>query len=182
MAAFTRSGSLQRGYRTEDVDDYFANAKVLYQEEDLPQELEAERIRTVAFPLVRGGYRVAEVDQALERLERACWQRERASVVSREGTDAWLERAYTSAATLYLRLGRPRGERFRPPARGRGYSRTEVDDLLDRLARYFDGSAELISDEIVAASFTLKSRSRSYDPAVVDVYLDRAISVLQAVE
>lgn len=182
MAAFGRVGSLRRGYRVEDVDEYFANAKSLYQGEELADELDPEKIRTVAFPLVRGGYRPDDVDQALDRLERACRQRERASIVTSEGTDAWLERAYTSAATLYPRLGRPRGERFRPPTKGRGYSRPEVDDLLDRLAKYFDGSGELISDELLSASFTMKGKSRSYDVNVVDVYLDRAISVLQAVE
>nr|WP_194309244.1 DivIVA domain-containing protein [Flaviflexus huanghaiensis] len=173
---------MRRGYSIEDVDEYFANAKSLYQEAELPPELDPERIRTVAFPLVRGGYRTLDVDQALERLERACRQRERASVVTSKGTEAWLERTYTSASTLYPRLGRPRGERFRPPAKGRGYSRPEVDDLVDRLAKYFDGSVELVSDELLSASFSLRGKSRAYDVNVVDVYLDRAISVLQAVE
>lgn len=182
MAAFTKSGKTRRGYRAEDVDEFFARAKELYQEEELPQELEAEKVRTVAFPLVRNGYSTVEVDQALDRLERACWQRQRTQVVAAEGTDAWLGRAYESAATLYPRLNRPRGERFRPPAKGRGYDRAEVDDLLDRLAKYFDGSEDLRAKEIIGSSFLMRGRSRAYDVGVVDVYLDRAISVLQAVE
>lgn len=182
MASFTRSGSIRRGYRAEDVDEFFDEARTLYQNEELPDELEAEKIRTVSFPLVRNGYSTAEVDQALERLERACWQRERAKVVAAEGTDTWLARAYESAASLYPRLNRPRGERFNPPAKGRGYSRTEVDDLLDRLAKYFDGGHDMVANDILGASFTVTGASRAYDVRVVDVYLDRAISVLQAVE
>lgn len=182
MATFVKSGALRRGYRPEDVDEFFDKARELYQHEELPDELEAERIRTIAFPLVRNGYSTVEVDQALERLERACWQRERVQVVSAEGTDTWLARAYEFASSLYPRLGRPRGERFRPPERGRGYCRTEVDDLLDKLAKYFDGEHDLATSDVLGASFTTRGKSRAYDVRVVDVYLDRAISVLQAVE
>lgn len=182
MAGFTRSGSVRRGYRVEDVDDFFEKARVLYQEEELPDELEAERIRTVAFPLVRNGYSTVDVDRALERLERACWQRERAEVIAAEGSDTWLARAYESASSLYPRLNRPRGERFRAPERGRGYARSEVDDLLDRLAKYFDGGQDLAANDLLNESFTVKGKSRAYDVRVVDVYLDRAIAVLQAVE
>ena len=182
MSTFTRSGALRRGYRVADVDEFFSHARELYQKDKLPDELNAERVRTVAFPLTRNGYSTVEVDQALERLERACWQRKRASVVTTSGTDAWLMEAYESASTLYPRLNRPRGERFRAPVRGRGYSRVEVDDLLDRLAKYFDGGHELVARDILSASFTMKGKSRAYDVNVVDAYLDRALSVLQAVE
>jgi len=88
VASFTRSGPFRRGYRSADVDEFFDNARILYQEDDLPDELDAERVRTLSFPLVRNGYKTGEVDRALERLERACWQRERAQVVAAEGTDA----------------------------------------------------------------------------------------------
>lgn len=182
MTNFTRSGSIRRGYRIEDVDKFFDEARSLYQKEDLPDELAGERIRTVSFPLVRNGYSTVDVDQTLERLERACWKRERVKVVASEGTDAWLARAYESASSLYPRLNRPRGERFSPPPKGRGYSRNEVDDLLDRLAKYFDGGQDLVANDILGASFTVTGASRAYDVRVVDVYLDRAISVLQAVE
>lgn len=182
MATFTTSGTLRRGYDKDAVDTFFSEARELYQQDELPEELEVERIRTVTFPLVFSGYRTDDVDQALERLEQACWQRQRAQVVATSGTKEWLSKAYDSAASLYPRLNRPRGERFRAPEKGKGYQRSEVDDLLDRLAKYFDGQAELTATDVASATFTLKGKGGSYDMSVVDVYLDRASSVLQAVE
>lgn len=182
MATFAKTGVWRRGYDIDAVDTFFDKAKKLYQEEELSVELEVEKIRTVAFKLVRNGYDTSEVDHALDRLEQACWQRQRAQVVSGVGSQEWLTRAYESASSLYPRLNRPRGERFRAPNKGQGYKRSEVDDLLDRLALYFDGKGDMSAGEVTNSSFTMTRKSNGYDVAVVDVYLDRASSVLQAVE
>ena len=82
MATFAKTGVWRRGYDIDAVDTFFDKAKKLYQEEELSVELEVEKIRTVAFKLVRNGYDTSEVDDALDRLEQACWQRQRAQVVS----------------------------------------------------------------------------------------------------
>jgi len=50
------------------------------------------------------------------------------------------------------------------------------------LAKYFDGDHELSADDLLTAAFAVRWRSNAYDMRIVDAYLDRAISVLQAVE
>ena len=181
-STFPRSGVGRPGYDPDAVDDFFEEAREYYQRDELTDDFSEETIRNVFFPLVRNGYQTKPVDLALERLEVACWQRRRSQVVEDSGPQSWLSDTYERAATLYPRLGRPRNERFKPPRKGRGYRRREVDDLLDTLSRYFDGDTELTADEIRKTTFPEARRSRSYDIAVVDVYLDRAIAVLQAVE
>ncbi|WP_054953361.1 DivIVA domain-containing protein [Flaviflexus massiliensis] len=182
MATFRTTGNWKQGYDIDAVDTFLMEARELYQQEELPEELDIERIRTVAFPMSRNGYRVDDVDEALNRLEQACWQRKRAQVVSTSGTKAWLSEAYDSASSLYPRLNRPRGERFDAPKKGRGYDRAEVDDLLDSLAKYFDGRVEMTAEDISSAAFKTRLKSRSYSIPVVDAYLDRASAVLRAVE
>lgn len=86
------------------------------------------------------------------------------------------------ATSLYPRLVRPAGERFAPPARGRGYDRDAVDALLDRLVDYFDSGAELKASEVRSATFASATRDAAYAEGPVDAFLDRAVDVLLAVE
>ena len=63
-----------------------------------------------------------------------------------------------------------------------GIPKSDVDELLDRLARYFDGE-ETVTSEVVRDAIFPESRGKNaYDEAVVDVFLERAVSVLLAVE
>ena len=66
-------------------------------------------------------------------------------------------------------------------ARG-GYVPAEIDDALDRLSDYFDGKTDLSAREVREAVFGSAKDNHAYDESVVDVYLERAASVLLSVE
>ncbi|HLS16024.1 MAG TPA: DivIVA domain-containing protein [Beutenbergiaceae bacterium] len=177
---FPTVGRWASGYDREEVEDFFDRAKRAYQNGDV--SMTSEDVRNAAFDLVRHGYDPAAVDAALDRLEGAFIQRDRAEFVSSRGQDAWMEQIAERATTLYPRLVRPAGERFAPPRRGRGYERDAVDDVMDRLVDYFDAGAELSAAELRAATFPSAPRSRAYAEGPVDAFLDRAVDVLLAVE
>lgn len=179
-STFPTVSALRKGYRPEQVDRYFKTAHEIYEDGDL-DEMDSEGVRTVAFDVVRGGYRPDAVDSALDRLEAAFLQQRRADYVSRNGREAWMKQVADLATSLYPRLLRPEGERF-APARGRGYNRQEVDEFLERVAAYFDSAEELSADEVRSAVFSSARRSKAYEETSVDRYLARVVEVLLAVE
>ena len=78
---FPKAALLRPGYRPEQVDRYFETAHEIYDAGEL-DEMDSEGVRTVAFDIVRGGYKPAAVDAALDRLEAAFLQRRRAAFVA----------------------------------------------------------------------------------------------------
>ena len=68
------------------------------------------------------------------------------------------------------------------PTSGRGYACEEVDDLLDRIAAYFDEAGELTADEIRLSTFRPKRGKKAYMEGPVDAYLGRAVEILLAVD
>ena len=177
---FRTLSRFSHGYAVDEVDEFLRRAKVAYNG-PLTDEFSEETVRNVAFTKARGGYDPAVIDEALDRLEAAFVQKRRATVVAESGENAWLNSTYKEAKSLYPRLLRPAGQRFRD-AEGTGYAKAEVDDLLSRLSRYFDGKADLTSAELRSAVFAPAKGAAAYDESVVDVYLERAASVLLAVE
>lgn len=177
---FPRVSSWQRGYNPEQVDHYFSIAHEIYVDSDV-DEMDSEGVRTVAFDIVRGGYDPARVDAALDRLEAAFLQRRRADFVARNGRQAWMDEVAQLATTLYPRLLRPDGERFAEP-KTRGYAKDEVDDLMERIAGYFESSEPLTAAEVRAAIFPTARKSQAYAEGPVDRYLARVVEVLLSVE
>lgn len=178
---FPTTGFFRRGYDRGSVDEFFVDARRAY-EGGLPAEqFTAEQVRQATFPLARNGYDIESVDAAMSRLEAAFVQRDRADHVAVNGESAWYERVADRATTLYPRLLRPRGERFAHPETGRGYDTVQVDDLLDRIAAFFDDRGELHVDDIRHAIFQPARGRKAYSEGVVDAYLGRAIEILLAV-
>ncbi|MFY9263468.1 MAG: cell division protein DivIVA [Actinomycetaceae bacterium] len=194
---FARVGHFRSGYDVEQVEEFLALAKEAYasagvdtnaeassdegEGNDEVETIDENTVRAIAFEFVRNGYEPELVDAALDRLEKAFIQRRRAHVVNTEGEKAWLEATYEQATTLYERLLRPDEQRF-ADAEGRGYLKADVDSLMTRIADYFDGKGELTSADIRRATFAKAKGEAAYAESVVDVYLDRVISVLLAVE
>lgn len=187
---FPTAGKLRTGYDRDQVEDFFERARASYESEhpgdgrahDADEVVDEHTVARCSFDLVRGGYLTSSVDSALDRLQTAFIQRRRTSYISEHGEAKWMEEIAERATTLYPRLLRPAGERFRAPERGRGYDREEVDAVLDRLTRYFDRDGHLSADELRTATFTSVRRSRGYHEGTVDAYLARAVEVLAAVE
>ena len=186
MATMFRTVSgFRSGYAPEQVDDFFAEARTVYEGKAAPgaPALTGRDVRHTAFDLVRGGYATASVDAAMDRLERAFTVRQRAEFVATHGQQAWMEQLAGQARTLYGRLTRPDGERFAPPRRGeQGYAAEDVDALCRRMVDYFDHGHSLSSDEVRNATFGRKKGRGAYAEGPVDAFCDRAIEVLLGVE
>ncbi len=177
---FERTGVFSWGYDPEEVDAFLEQAKESYSNPQ-PGGTDEQAVRNVAFGRKRRGYRPELVDSALDRLETAFIQARRADTVQSDGENAWLNETYENAKSLYPRLIRPATERF-ADAEGLGYDKADVDQLMDRLANYFDGKESLASDDVRSVTFNSAKKTNAYDAAVVDVYLERVVTVLVAVE
>lgn len=173
---------LRTGYDPDQVDEFFTHARRVY-EGEVSEPLSGYDVRRAAFDLVRGGYRPAAVDSALDRLERAFISRQRAEFVATHGQQAWLEHLAAQARTLYGRLARPDGERFARARRGEeSYAVADVDALCHRLIEYFDHGQALTSDELRQATFARRRGADGYGEGPVDAFIDRAVEVLLGVE
>ena len=180
--AFPRVSFWRHGYAPERVDTFFDDARRAYEGGVPAEQFSAQHVRQATFPLKRAGYRIDAVDAAMNRLEAAFVQRDRADHVAVNGESAWLEKVADRATTLYERLLRPRGERFARPESGRGYDAVAVDDLLDRLAAYFDAGRPLRVDEVRLAVFQPARGKKAYAEGPVDAFLRRAVDILLAVD
>lgn len=179
---FRTVSGLKQGYDPDEVDDFFAHARAVY-EQGPAAALSSKDVRGVAFDMVRGGYVTAAVDAALDRLEAAFVARARAEYVSTQGQQAWMAKLSEQARTLYGRLGRPDGDRFAPPERRQqGYEPADVDELCRRLVAYFDTGAPLAAAEVRAATFRRRKGRNAYAEPPVDAFFARAVEVLLGVE
>ncbi|TRW45148.1 DivIVA domain-containing protein [Georgenia yuyongxinii] len=189
---FPPAGKARTGYDRQQVEEFFARARAAYENGPAPTgapgtaggqgTFDEKDVRGAAFDLVRDGYTTAAVDAALDRLEAAFVQRRRTTYVAAQGEAAWMDHIAELATTLYPRLLRPAGQRFRAPERGRGYDRAAVDTLLERLVAYFDDGGELTAAEVRSTTFPAARASQAYHEGTVDAFLDRTVEVLVAVE
>jgi DivIVA domain-containing protein len=179
---FRTVSRLRSGYAPDEVDQYLAHAREVY-EGTATGTLTAHDIRSTAFDVVRGGYVPAEVDAALDRLEAAFVARARERFIAGHGQDAWQAHLADSARSLYGRLTRPDGERFAPAHRGApAYDRSDVDALCRRLTGYFDRGEPLTAADVRTATFRRRHGAAGYAEGPVDAFCDRAVEVLLGVE
>lgn len=174
--------SFRLGYSPAEVGDFFEKARNAYEGGVPASEFSAEQVRLASFPLRRGGYDTKVVDAALNRLEAAFVQRDRADFIAVQGESEWYAKVADSATTLYPRLLKPAGERFPHPRKGeKGYRTDQVDALLDELSGFFDDKVKLTADNIRFALFDTAKGKKAYSEAHVDIFLGRAIDILLAV-
>lgn len=176
---FPRVKFTQTGYHIHQVEDFFDDAREDYEKGG---QMTSTQVRAAAFDLVRGGYDPAAVDEALDRVESAFSVRERLLFIDQHGQDAWMSEVASRATVLYPRLTRPEGQRFKPPARGKGYDRQAVDEVMVRLIDYFDSGRPISSQDLRTVTFPSAPASRAYAEGPVDAFIDRAIDILLAVE
>jgi DivIVA domain-containing protein len=179
---FPRTRRSQRGYNVEQVEDFLEDARRAYATPPgEPVGVSAESIRHTAFSLQRAGYSPSHVDAALERLEDAFATREREQALLTAGDEAWYSQARQIAQEIVDRLSRPALHRFaRAGILTDGYDRKEVDAFANRLLKYFEDRLVMTVDEVRTVAF--RPRKHGYREAQVDLLLDSAIKVMQAVQ
>lgn len=178
-APFPTADKKSFGYRREQVDEFLATARAAY--EGNSANFGSKQLREAAFDFAKGGYRIADVDAALERLEEAFAARERAARIAEQGRDAVLSQARADALEIVGRLRREDGKRFRRAGLLReGYHPKDVDEFAAIIVAYFEGKGPLAIGDIRAAAF--RSKTNGYDQAQVDALLDTVIEVLLAVK
>lgn len=179
---FPKVNVLRRGYEPESVQSFFKQAREAYEGGVATEVFSAPEVRKAAFPLKRGGYSTGAVDSALNRLEAAFVQRDRADYTAVHGESEWFALVTDRATALYPRLLRPAGDRFsHPEGRGKGYKCEQVDALLDRITAYFDDHKPLGVSDVRFALFDTASGSNAYEEAQVDGYLAAVVDVLLSV-
>ncbi len=160
------------------MDTFLSSARRAF--ETGGDELTAEDVRTASFPLVKGGYVVADVDAALGRVEDAFAARERDRVVRTQGAGAWVEQARAEAQVILDHLARPRRHRFaRTGVLTFGYRLDEVDHVSTRIVRYLRDGDPLTAEQLRSAAFRMQRGG--YREEQVDALLDATIDVILAV-
>ena len=177
---FPRVKGRALGYSMTDVDAFIAEARSAYDNAYAPAvTLTAVGIRTVSFPAEKGGYSTRHVDAALERLETAFAERERAVAIAADGEAAWLDKASHEAAVLTARFARNPKKRFAKVGwLEQGYAVKDVDAFSEKVSAYLKEGATLTIDEV--RSVTFRAQRGGYDEAQVDAALDAVVSLLLA--
>jgi len=169
--SFPRASGISKGYDKGQVDAFFTRV--------LGSRVEAHQARTVGFDLRRGGYDIDAVDDALDRVEDDLARAERDRVRAELGERGYVNQVTGQAQVLRGRLARQHGDRFaRPSGLRHGYDISEVDDLCDQIADYFDGEHALSVDDLRDKVFHLRRGSRAYEERAVDAFIDRVVAVI----
>ena len=164
----------RKGYHRGQVDAFVSNVEVSLSGM-IPMPT-ATDIRRAGFELRRGGYDTSAVDAALDDLESRVLAVQRLSAGRRGRTDPGAD-----AAVLREELSGAYMQRF--PRAGflrRGYDLDDVDDFVDRVLVFLDGSdgagRQLAVDDVRAAVF--RPRRGGYREDAVDDALDHVVEHL----
>ncbi len=177
---FPRARRSAKGYDIVQVEDFLEDAKRAYSAPADALVLTSKQIRSTAFLLKRGGYETTAVDAALERLEDAFADRERAATVAAVGQTAYAQEIRAAAQEILERVTRAPGRRFkRVSGFTLGYRAKDVDAFTGRIADYLQGRATLAPEEIRAVSFRVVHGG--YREAQVDALLDTLVEVMLGV-
>ncbi|MFJ6652218.1 DivIVA domain-containing protein [Microbacterium sp. NPDC091313] len=178
-APFPDAPRRQKGYEKRAVDAFLAQARAAFESDD-PDALRSVEVRQSAFPLVRHGYAVSDVDAALGRIEDAFAAREREAAMNRRGARAWVAESRETAQVVLDRLTRPRGRRFERVGVLRfGYRVDEVDLVADKIARYLAQGEPVTAEQVRSVAFRMQRGGYREDQ--VDAVLDAVVEVILAV-
>lgn len=170
------------GYDRTQVEAFLARARATFEGTGATdaEPLTADDVREIGFAVVRRGFDIAAVDQALGRIEEAFAARERRRALDAAGPEAWVESARAEAQEILDHLRRPKRHRFaRTTVFGHGYSPAEVDTVADRISEFLSSGAPLEADQVRHAAFRMVRRG--YREEQVDALLDAVIRIVLAV-
>jgi DivIVA domain-containing protein len=173
VSTFPLVSARARGYNVAAVDEFIARAQAG------DSSLTSPEIRSASFPISKGGYSVADVDSALERLEDTVADHERRELVSKLGIDGATAEARAVAQDVLNRVARAPRKRFRSaPFFTYGYHREDVDRFADVIRAFYNDGGLLTRTDVRTVSF--RPQLGGYDEGQVDFVLDELLRVMLA--
>ena len=165
------------GYAPAEVDEFIGKARLQF-EDPLQLLVTSGLARHATFSMVKGGYSVAAVDTAIDRLEDTFAQKEISRQLAEQGDFALQDRLARFTESLQGRIDRRKSRRFKRATWPlRGYSPKQVDVFCMALERYLFSNATLVASDVRSQLFKVKRGG--YSETQVDAFLDRAIEVIQ---
>ena len=176
-ANFKRVPETQLGYEPNQVDATIALARQQFSE-PTSRVIGASGLRTSQFELVKGGYEVASVDAALDRLDDAFAQNEANRLIALSGHHGARDYVANLGHTLVERASRPSAKKFRRTGWfAKGYSRRQVDAIVSLVRESVQSQDELAVSYLRQVVFS--PRWGGYRENQVDAFIDRAIEFFQ---
>jgi DivIVA domain-containing protein len=156
------------GYSISEVDLLLARARDQYAN-PTAKLLDWRELTDQSFGLEKGGYVAGAVDAAIDKLQDTFAERElKFSIVNLADAKILLEG----------RCQRPKGKKFDTNSvLARGYSRKQVDALLELVQEHLAGEDEVSIDELRELRF--KVQRGGYIESQVDAYVDRLVEFVQ---
>jgi DivIVA domain-containing protein len=180
LSAFKNVAKSKYGYEPAEVDAFILRARDQYNNFSA-QILDWRDITAQKFTLVKGGYDVAAVDIAIDKLQDTFAERE-LSRKSNPFAPSLSGQLLTELRGLLLgRASRPKNRKFtRAGVMAKGYSRKEVDALLFVVQEFLDGEDDLTIEEVRLLTFKVKRGG--YFESQVDAYIERLVEYLQTLK
>lgn len=175
---FPRVEGRTLGYDPQEVDEFIEKARQAYSD-PATTLVDAARLRSQGFSLVRNGYSVSAVDGAIDRLEDVFVEREFKARVANFGESNMASEIIRLQNLIQGRTERPRGRKFKRVAWPlRGYSVRAVNALCKRVQDHIAGDAPLDIPTVRRAIFV--QRRRGYNESQVDAFIDRVLELLES--
>ena len=194
-AGIARAGKRKWGYDPAQVDAFLERAHALYDSEGI--RLTQRDIQSVSFDLTKDGYVIAQVDAALNRLERAVVDKQTAWEIAQHGRVTWKAQTENLYQQILEHVEREQGERFKPgEAKQPSYDKKQVDRLTDQIVDKVAASlgvdgvteddvrdlADLNAVSVSNVIFTQRKGKRGYDERQVDYFLNACVQLLSRLE
>ena len=194
-AGIARAGKRKWGYDPAQVDAFLERAHALYDSEGI--RLTQRDIQSVSFDLTKDGYVIAQVDAALNRLERAVVDKQTAWEIAQHGRVTWKAQTENLYQQILEHVEREQGERFKPgEAKQPSYDKKQVDRLTDQIVDKVAASlgvdgvteddvrdlADLNAVSVSNVIFTQRKGKKGYDERQVDYFLNACVQLLSRIE
>lgn len=172
-AHFSKTSKKNFGYDPAEVDALVSQARTVFAQVEAAITDEGF-IRNAQFGLVKGGYEIALVDAALDRLDDAFGLQLARNTIRRNSYEAAREKLAKWREALLSRTERGKNKAFESAGfLGKGYDRKQVDVALGNISAHLAGSAVLTTAQLREVKF--KPVTGGYKEAQVDAFLDRAV-------
>ncbi|MDR1448287.1 MAG: DivIVA domain-containing protein [Candidatus Ancillula sp.] len=170
------------GYNIKQVDDFFAYSRTAWSNQT--KALTEREVRYVQFDLVRKGYRIFEVDEALGYIERELAKRTKQEIIEMVSDDNWAELITSNVKEFYMVLVAPKKKKFEVDKNSQmAYEYKSVDKYLKTIYKqFFEGKKKLTANAVKKVVFPCVKAANGYSTQKVDEFLDKVIEVLNALE